>query len=144
MHPPIRPIPRPRRIVAGLSALVVAAGLAAGAVTAPAGAEEGEAADVTMVQAHIKVAMADWRFTSDVREVLSGTPDFISYNEVPYRDPDALAPDGYSLHRNLRNKYTRATPVAWKHPEWTKVEAGSFRISNIHEIPDGTPVRIRA
>lgn len=142
MHPPIRPIPRPRRIVAGLSALVVAAGLAGGAVTAPAGAEEGEAADVTMVQANIKVAMADWRFTSDVREVLSGNPDFISYNEVPYRDPHALAPDGYSLHRNVRNKYTRATPVAWKYPEWTKVDAGSFRISNIHEIPDGKHTKL--
>lgn len=140
MHPPFRPISRPRRIVATLSALVVAAGLASGTVTAPAAAEASDAADVTMVQANIKTASRT--FEDDVRTVMAQDPDFISYNEVSYRKGDLLAPEGYSLHRSVRNRYTAATPVAWKYPEWKKLDAGTFQISDVHRIPDGKHTKL--
>lgn len=140
MHPPTRATSRSHRVAAALSALVVAAGLAAGAVTAPAAAEEGDVADVTMVQANIKTASST--FENDVRTVMAQDPDFISYNEVSYRKGELLAPEGYSLHRSVRNRYTAATPVAWKHPDWTKLDAGTFQISDVHRIPDGKHTKL--
>lgn len=144
---PVRPSPRRRRIAAGL-ATVLAAGTMAGTVTGPAHAEnsgnsESSGAgpgDVTMVQANIKTAKNT--FEADVDRVMAEDPDFISYNEVSYRQGTKLAPEGYSLHRSVRNRYTAATPVAWKHPKWTKVEAGTFRISGVRKVPDGKKTKL--
>jgi len=135
MHPrrPLRPTTRTRRIAAGL-ATVLAAGTMTGAASGPARAESSGPGDVTMVQANIKSASKT--FEADVDRVMALDPEFISYNEVSYRKGSILAPKGYSLHRSVRNRYTAATPVAWKHPEWTKVDAGTFRISNVRTVPD--------
>jgi endonuclease/exonuclease/phosphatase (EEP) superfamily protein YafD len=140
MHPrvPARTGTRTRRIIGGLSAAVLASGLTAGAVSAPAVAQGDR--DLTFVQANIKTASKT--FKDDVRTVMAQDPDFISYNEVPFRNGEILAPDGYSLHRSVRNRYTAATPVAWKHPEWTKVDAGTFRISNVRRVPDGKHTKL--
>ena len=43
---------------------------------------------------------------------MSVAPDFISYNEVPFRHDEFLAPEGYELYRDMSNRFTAATPVA--------------------------------
>jgi endonuclease/exonuclease/phosphatase (EEP) superfamily protein YafD len=141
------PVPGPARRAASLTAVltVVATALAGTLVSAvPAPAHAAQAADdeVTMVQANIKTGMALKRFKSDVRTTLEDAPDFVTYNEVPYRSGEILAPDGYSIHRSVRNRYTAATPVVWRHPEWTKVDAGTFRISNVRKVPDGKHTKL--
>lgn len=129
---------RHRQLAAALT-VALAAGLGAGTVPA-ASAVEDEGSDLTMVQANIKTASDT--FEADVARVMAQDPDFVTYNEVSFRKGELLAPEGYSLHRSVRNRYTAATPVAWKHPEWTKVEAGTFRISDVRRKPDGKHTRL--
>jgi endonuclease/exonuclease/phosphatase (EEP) superfamily protein YafD len=134
-------VSRPARRLLPLSAAAATA-IAGCLVAVPAHAEEQAPSDVTMVQANIKTAMPLERFQSDVREVLSENPTLVTYNEVPYRKGEVLAPEGYSIHRSVRNRYTAATPVVWRHPEWTKVDAGTFQISDVHRIPDGKHTKL--
>jgi endonuclease/exonuclease/phosphatase (EEP) superfamily protein YafD len=130
-----------RRRLAGLVTVALvgtAAPLVAG--TAPASAAEGDG--VRMVQANILTGMPWKRFSSDVREVLGQQPDFVTYNEVPYRRDDVLAPDGYALHRSTRNRYTAATPVAWRTDRWRKIDQGTFKVSGYRDIPEGRHTRL--
>lgn len=138
---PSRPAPDTSRRVAALT-IAAATALAGCLVAAPAQAEEEAPSDVKMVQANIKTGMPLDRFQSDVREALGTSPDFITYNEVPYRSGDVLAPGDYSIHRSVRNRYTAATPVVWRHPGWTKVDAGTFKISDVQTIPDGKHTKL--
>lgn len=151
MHPRDRvthhPRPGRRRRGAALAATLastlastLAATVVGGPLALPAQAAEGSDPDVTLVQANIKTGTET--FEADVATVMAQRPDLVTYNEVPYRSAATLAPAGYSIHRSVANRYTAATPVVWKHPEWTKVDAGTFRISNVREIPDGKHTRL--
>lgn len=102
--------------------------------------EEPETGELTMVQANIKTGKPT--FAADVARVMALDPDFISYNEVMFRSDESLAPEGYSLYRNMRNRYTAASPVAWKNADWTMIDSGSFRISNVRTIPDRKVTRL--
>lgn len=98
--------------------------------------------DVTVVQANIKSALTPERFQADVRKVLAGAPDFVTYNEVPLRQDWILAPEGYELHRTERNRYTKATAVAWRSDRWTAVDSGTFRISNYRKVPPRRNIKL--
>lgn len=129
-----------------LSGVVVATALTA-VTGAPARAEDAAAAwaypdGVRMVQANIYNNLSVERFQADVDEVLAEEPDFVTYNEVPQRVDWVLAPKGYDLYRSTRNRYTKATPVAWRTDRWTKVDEGTKRISDYRKKPPGRRVRI--
>lgn len=143
----------PRRCLrtSATAALAAAVTTLAGPLTAlpvdaaPAAASaEAEAAtsDVTMVHANIKSSLSVERFQADVREVLAEQPDFVSYNEVPLRVDTVLAPSGYDIYRSKKNRYTAATPVVWRTDRWSKVDAGTYRVSNYREIPPGRNIRL--
>jgi endonuclease/exonuclease/phosphatase (EEP) superfamily protein YafD len=132
---------RPRRRAPLATLVLLGALLAALLPGLPAGAAT-TSSELTVVQANIKSDLSVARFQADVRTVLAKQPDFVTYNEVPLRNDAVLAPSGYALHRSDRNRYTRATPVAWRTDRWTKVDAGTFRISNYREKPPGRKVRI--
>src|SRR5215207_3641603 len=105
-----------RRPVTGFLATgvaLVAAMATVATLTAPAvaGADDGDrrasaVGDITMIQANIYTGLSPERFQADVREVLAVQPDFVTYNEVPFRNDAVMAPDGYAIYRNMRNRFT--------------------------------------
>jgi endonuclease/exonuclease/phosphatase family metal-dependent hydrolase len=97
---------------------------------------------VRLVQANIRSNLSVRRFARDAREVVATRPDVITYNEVPERADRRLAPSGYALYRSHRNRYTKATPVAWRTSRWRKVDHGTYRFSNYRRKPDGRRVRL--
>ena len=101
-----------------------------------------DASDVTMVQANIYTGLTVEKFQKDVATVLSLQPDFVSYNEVPFRNDVVMAPEGYDIWRNMKNRFTAATPVAWRSDRWTPTAKGVFRISNWRGKPKGRVVEI--
>lgn len=119
----------------GLSALTVLGGASAQAVDGATTAKKRVVAgDVVMVQANLKTGMTVPHFQSDVRKVLAPRPDFITYNEVPRRNDQVLAPAGYAIWRTP-GEYTGAVPVVWREDTWTAVDQGTKRISNYRKIP---------
>ncbi len=110
--------------------------------SAPASARATGPTDVRMVQANIYTRLRTGRFKADVTKVLGLQPDFVTYNEVPFRDSAVLAPPGYALYRDMRNRFTAATPVAWRTDRWTMDAAGTYRISNWRGKPPGRVVEL--
>ena len=97
---------------------------------------------VTMVQANIYTKLKPAPFQRDVRTVMSVAPDVISYNEVPFRHDEFLAPEGYELYRDMSNRFTAATPVAWRTDRWTPIATGTQWISNWRGRPPGKEVEL--
>ncbi|MGA8848152.1 MAG: endonuclease/exonuclease/phosphatase family protein [Nocardioides sp.] len=144
---------RLRRLLVGALAVAVlaapaisAVSLAAPAAAAPRGGASGNddpvVSDVTLVQANIYTGLTVERFQKDVATVLATQPDFVTYNEVPFRSDAVMAPTGYSIYRDMRNRFTAATPVAWRSDKWTALDQGVFRISNWRGKPKGRVVEI--
>lgn len=140
-----------RRVAARALGAVLAVALGSVAMTAPspsaaetASASAGAAAttDVRLVQANIYTRLRPKRFQADVAKVLAQQPDFVTYNEVPFRDTAILAPSGYALYRDTRNRFTAATPVAWRTDRWTLDAAGTYRVSNWRGKPPGRVVEL--
>jgi endonuclease/exonuclease/phosphatase family metal-dependent hydrolase len=136
----------PSRASAVVALLAAGTTALAGTVAAPSPAQAARngstAADVTMVHANIKSALSPTEFQADVATVLEGTPDFVTYNEVPERVDWVMAPEGYEIHRGMRNRYTKATAVVWRADKWTAVDSGTFRISNYRKKPPGRRIRL--
>ena len=84
---------------------------------------------IEVVQANIKSGTEFGKFTSDLRKVFKTCPDFVTYNEVPMRQPQYLAPPGYALWRTP-GQYMGATPVVWRTDRWTAEARGTTMISN--------------
>jgi endonuclease/exonuclease/phosphatase family metal-dependent hydrolase len=136
----------------GVGAVVaLALGLSVGAP--PAAVAQGERATeeptpvagsgtVTMVQANILTSLDPDPFQRDVRTVMSVAPDVISYNEVPFRRDEFLAPEGYELYRDMSNRFTAATPVAWRTDRWTPVATGNQWLSKWRGRPPGKEVEL--
>ncbi|MET0525113.1 MAG: endonuclease/exonuclease/phosphatase family protein [Nocardioides sp.] len=135
-----------RRFLASGVAVTALASAALAVVPAPAQAatsSRGEAtSDMTLVQANIYTGLNTTRFQRDVRKVLSLEPDFVTYNEVPFRTDEVMAPGVYDIYRNMRNRFTAATPVAWNAEKYTALAQGSFRISNWRGKPPGREVEL--
>jgi len=121
-----------------LTMAVVAAGLV---VTSPASAREDLTTNaravalpppapgvVRITEANLLSGQPAPDFQSDVATVLSNQPDFIAYNEVPYRLDGFLAPPGYALWRTP-GQYTGETPVAWRTDKWTAINQGTTTVS---------------
>ena len=84
---------------------------------------------VEMVQANIKSGTALKKFKADLRKVFRTCPDFVTFNEVPMRQPQYLAPAGYEMFRTP-GQYTGANPVVWRTDRWTPEARGTTMISN--------------
>ncbi len=126
------------------AALAAALGVGlVGVVAPPAVAGPGDdAGTVRVIQANIKSDLSTDRFRADVSTVLGKHPDVVTYNEVPLRYDEVLAPEGYAVHRKMKNRYTQATAVAWRTDRWTAVDAGTFRVSNYRKVPPGKNVKL--
>ena len=139
-----RPLPQgpARRLAAGLLLLTTALVGTTLAVSAPASARgvlttgEGQAVAlppaapgvVRITQANLLMGQPYVNFQADAATVIANQPDFITYNEVPYRYDIFLAPPGYALWRTP-GTYTGATPVAWRTDRWTAINQGTTMVS---------------
>ena len=138
----------PVRRAGGVAATVLA--LAAGLLATPVQATESSGrtssgyGDLTVVQANIYSGLTVPQFQADVRRVLDIRPDFITYNEVPLRNDLVLAPpaEGWAIHRSHENRYKSATAVAWRTDRWSKVDSGTYRISNYRGKPPGRNIEL--
>lgn len=141
---------RRRRLTTVAAALAMLVGTALGSApiaqaddqrdgAAPARAAD---ADITMVQANIYTGLSTERFQKDVATVLGLRPDFVTYNEVPFRNNAVMAPAGYAIYRDMTDRFTAATPVAWRTDRWTATDHGSFMLSNWRGKPPGRVVEI--
>ena len=83
---------------------------------------------VRITQANLLSGQPALDFQADAATVLSNQPDFITYNEVPYRHDIFLAPPGYAMWRTP-GEYTGATPVAWRTDRWTAINQGTTTVS---------------
>jgi endonuclease/exonuclease/phosphatase family metal-dependent hydrolase len=136
-------VARLRRPAAAVAVLVTA--LAGTSVAAPSVAKEptgtsGRVAPMSLplppattgvvriTQANVLSGQSAEDFQADVAMVLSNQPDFITYNEVPYRHDIFLAPPGYALWRTP-GQYTGETPVAWRTDRWTAINQGTTTVS---------------
>jgi hypothetical protein len=139
-----RPLPQgPARRLAAVVLLLTTAFVGTTlAVSSPASAREtlttGEGAAVALppaapgviriTQANLLMGQPYADFQADAATVISNQPDFITYNEVPYRYDVFLAPPGYALFRTP-GTYTGATPVAWRTDRWTPINQGTTLVS---------------
>lgn len=98
--------------------------------------------EVRMVAANLYVGLSPERFQADARQVIAEQPDFVAYNEVQGRYDHFLAPTGYALHRSPENRYTMATPVAWRTDRWTMVDSGTHWISKWRGVPPGKKIEL--
>ena len=94
---------------------------------------------VEVVQANIKSGTELSKFRADLRKVFKTCPDFVTYNEVPMRQPQYLAPAGYAIWRTP-GQYTGATPVVWRTDRWTAEARGTTMISNLQGYGRGQRV----
>ncbi len=152
MPSPLRSRPRPSRpsldarstlrliaaTVAGLliaslppavSAASYAAPVGSGSLGARAEGQPSEPVPVRITQANLLSGQPEKRFKQDLRSVFAENPDFITYNEVPYRPDNLLAPDGYQLWRSP-GRYQSATPVAWRSDRWSPLTQGTLTLSH--------------
>lgn len=146
----MRPV-RPRRLTAATGLLTVlgmavsltaVTGQAVTANATPASASGGRTPPpagttlpptpegaIRITQANLLSGQPDARFAADANSVIAGHPDFITYNEVPYRPDAVLAPPGYALFRTP-GKYAGETPVAWRTDRWTPINQGTAMVNN--------------
>jgi len=130
-----------RRLVAGVVLLATALAGTSLATSAPAVAREELTANarakalpaaapgvVRITEANLLSGQPVADFQADVATVLSNQPDFIAYNEVPYRYDSVLAPPGYAIWRTP-GQYTGETPVAWRTDRWTAINQGTITVS---------------
>lgn len=147
-----RGAPHRRGLRALAGALAVAVGITlatcigagnAGAAdgTTPTGAPVAAPAvpNVRIVQANMDSPQSVAHFQADVRTVLAQRPDFITYNEVAYRQDSVLAPGSYDLWRTP-GKYTGETAVAWNSAVWQPLAHGTWLVSNRPGVAPGQKV----
>jgi endonuclease/exonuclease/phosphatase family metal-dependent hydrolase len=83
---------------------------------------------IRITQANLLMGQPYLNFQADAATVIANQPDFVTYNEVPYRYDIFLAPPGYALWRTP-GTYTGATPVAWRTDRWTAINQGTTTVS---------------
>lgn len=142
---PIRVLARLRvPLVVAVTAAAVAAPLGVSLGGSPAGVLMPVAADATgepteeptptsapirIAQANLQAGLSVARFQADVDRVFAHRPDFVTYNEVHHRQDAVLARAGYAIQRTP-GTYTGATPVVWNTARWTRLDGGTYLISN--------------
>lgn len=133
--------------LAALALGTVAAGPVATATigtadVAPPAAAARTGSDISLVQANIYTGLTVPKFQADVAEVLALGSDFVTYNEVHGRNDEVLAPEGWDVYRDMTDRYTRETAVAWRTDRWTAVAQGSWMISDWRGVPPGKQVEL--
>lgn len=139
---PTGPRSRSGRLLLGACAALVAVATAAPALgagahpvsvatTAARTIPPAAGGTIRVTQANLLSGQPDGKFAADARTVQSSHPDFITYNEVPYRSDALLAPAPYALWRT-RGKYTGETPVAWDTDKWSMVAQGTKMLNDRH------------
>lgn len=83
---------------------------------------------IRLVQANIKSGMSPTATAQDIGRVYAQSPDFITFNEVSGRPDSVLVPSGYALQRTP-GTYKGATPVAWDSTKWTRLDSGTYMIT---------------
>ncbi|MEJ7831376.1 MAG: hypothetical protein WKF79_00540 [Nocardioides sp.] len=96
---------------------------------APAAAAAAEPVAVRLTQANLLSGQPDGKFKADLAKVFATDPDFITYNEVPFRPDELLAPKGFALWRTP-GRYSGTTPVAWRTDRWTVQAQGTLELCN--------------
>ena len=94
------------------------------------------------MQANLYTGLTVPKFQADVAEVLALGSDFVTYNEVHGRNDEVLAPEGWDVYRDMTDRYTRETAVAWRSDRWTAVAQGSWMISDWRGVPPGKQVEL--
>lgn len=92
--------------------------------------------DLTVVQANLRSPQPFAGFQADARKVQALAPDFITYNEVAFRNDALLAPAGYKMWRTA-GQYTGASPVAWRSDRWEMTARGTRQVSSYGKKPPG-------
>ncbi|GAA0981432.1 hypothetical protein ENKNEFLB_03280 [Nocardioides aquaticus] len=92
--------------------------------------------DLTIVQANLRSPQPFAGFQADARKVQGFAPDFITYNEVAFRNDALLAPAGYKMWRTA-GQYTGASPVAWRSDRWEMTARGTRQVSSYGKKPPG-------
>lgn len=130
-------------IVALALGAVLTGPVATATATAPPAAKAARSnSDISLVQANLYTGLTVPRFQADVAEVLALGSDFITYNEVHGRNDEVLAPEGWDIYRDMTDRYTRETAVAWRTDRWTAVAQGSWMISDWRGVPPGKQVEL--
>jgi endonuclease/exonuclease/phosphatase family metal-dependent hydrolase len=118
-----------------LGAVLAATGLASPSVAKEAGVAPRSAplaapapGLIRITQANVLSGQPVANFEADVATVLGNQPDFVTYNEAPFRPDSVLAPPGYALWRTP-GQYTGETPVAWRTDKWTAINQGTTTVS---------------
>lgn len=101
--------------------------------------DPGPVTSVEVVQANIKSGTPFDKFSADLRKVFKTCPDFVTYNEVPMRQPQYLAPPGYAIWRTP-GQYMGATPVVWRTDRWSAEARGTTMISDLEGYGRGQHV----
>lgn len=102
-------------------------------------ADPAPVTSVEIVQANIKSGTEQTKFRADLRKVFKTCPDFVTFNEVPFRQPQYLAPTGYAIWRTP-GQYMGATPVVWRTDRWVAEARGTTMISNLEGYGRGQRV----
>lgn len=90
---------------------------------------EPVSATIRAVQANVKSRMKKKKFKADIAAIYAQQPDFVTFNEVTYRPDSWLVPAGYAMWRTP-GAYTGEAPVVWNTSRWTKVDQGTWQISD--------------
>ncbi|WP_435768885.1 endonuclease/exonuclease/phosphatase family protein [Nocardioides sp. SYSU DS0651] len=146
MNQPAERIPRgvrrTRRLRATVAAAVAAGvGLVVAPVPSPATSAPAPSAvaarsecpaqrTMRMTEANIKSGMSAAKTRRDIAKVYAVKPDFVAFNEVPYRSDDELTPDAYDIWRSP-GRYIGANAVAWHADRWTPIARGTIYVSNV-------------
>jgi endonuclease/exonuclease/phosphatase (EEP) superfamily protein YafD len=84
---------------------------------------------VRMTTANLLSGQPQGKFEADLASVFLNQPDFVTFNEVPYRADAQLAPPGYAIWRTP-GQYEGANPVVWRTDRWTAIAQGTANITN--------------
>lgn len=126
-----------RRILAVLAAAAVSLTLAPVSTTSAdaAGADAARRREcalerpMRMAEANVKSGMSASATQADIDAVYANGPDFVAFNEVPYRADSQLAPGIYDIWRSP-GRYIGANAVTWRTDRWTPIARGTIYVSN--------------
>lgn len=129
--------PRPLQRVLALMVLLGATLAVLPALSSPPGLVNAAATEdcpvartMRMVEANVKSGMTDFKTNSDLDSVYAVKPDFIAFNEVPYRADSVLARTGYEIWRSP-GRYIGANAVVWRKDRWRPIARGTIYVSNV-------------
>lgn len=129
-----RPLQRTLAVIAAAAVGVALAPITTGSAPA-AGAVSAKRREcalerpMRMAEANVKSGMSAAYTQADINKVYANAPDFVAFNEVPYRPDAQLAPGIYDIWRSP-GRYIGANAVTWRTDRWTPIARGTIYVSN--------------